>query len=98
MLLSMEVSNEECELEVFTVRRPSMDVLSYIGIMISFPFAQEGSRGLTVRRSPFSRYPRFDPAKTQSKERINATRDKRRGTTAVGRIAVRCDLEAGLVR
>lgn len=49
---------------------------------------------LTVSKSPFSRYPRFEPAKTQSNERMKAIREKSRGTTAVIRIAadVNCRL------
>jgi len=39
-----------------------------------------------VRRSAFSKYPVFEPAKTQRSERIKATREKRSGTTAKGRI------------
>jgi len=39
-----------------------------------------------VRRSAFSRYPVFEPAKTQRSERMKATREKRRGMTAKGRI------------
>lgn len=39
----------------------------------------------TVTMSAFSRYPRFEPAKTQRRERMNAVREKRRG-----RVAERC--------
>ena len=89
MLLSIEFNKEECELEVLRVERPSIEVLSYMTSAIS----REGFLGvrhaasLTVSKSPFSRYPRFEPAKTQSNERMKATREKSRGTIAVIRIA-----------
>ena len=57
-------------------------------------FLVKHAASLTVSKSPFSRYPRFEPAKTQSKERMKATREKSRGTIAVIRIAteVNCEL------
>lgn len=36
MLLSIEFSNEECELEVLRVKRPSIEVLSYMTGFISY--------------------------------------------------------------
>ena len=36
----------------------------------------------TVTMSAFSRYPRFEPAKTQRRERMNVVKAKRRGRIA----------------
>ena len=63
MLLPIELRREECDSDVFSVRRPSIDVLR-------------------VSRSAFSKYPRFEPAKTQSSARTKATKEKSRGTNA----------------
>lgn len=96
MLLSIEFSNEECELEVLRVERPSIEVLSYMTSAVSCGgiLSKTCSQCLTVSKSPFSRYPRFEPAKTQSNERMKATRDKSRGTTAVIRIAAEMSCES----
>lgn len=44
------------------------------------------ARELTVSKSAFSRNPLFEPAKIQRRESIKATRVRRSGITAVGRI------------
>lgn len=86
---SRELSNEdEDDDEGVRAMWPIMEVFSCHGLVLEF--LRRGIRGMhTVTMSAFSRSPRFEPAKTQRRERMNAVRAKRKGIIAGRRMTAR---------
>lgn len=76
-----------------SVERPNIDVFSYDMVLASERGFHQYQLRLTVRRSAPSKKFGFEPAKTHSRARMKATREKRRGANAKGRIAI---LEIGI--